>query len=102
MIEKQETSAEAAAPNCNRGANANQRQEQHQDMSTSERLMRYGKQMHNKHVQQAKQRDASLDAQFDFQPKINQRSKSIAHQKAVITNPNHSFNQVQYLDKSSL
>ena len=101
MIERQETGADPVAPGCNRSTNANQRQEQ-QDMSTSERLMRYGKQMHNKHIQQRQQRDASLDAQFDFQPKINQRSKSIANQKAVASNPNHSFNQVQYLDKSSL
>ena len=95
MIEKQVT------PSCNKPATVNQRQEQ-QDLSTSERLMRYGKQMQNKHMQQKQQRDASLEAQFDFQPKINQRSKSLANQKAVAPNPNHSFNQVQYLDKSSL
>ena len=66
-------------------------------MNTEMRLMNYGNQIKNKRKQQKADKDSKECEQFDFQPRINQRSKSLA-------NSRKSYNQIvgpQFIDKGA-
>lgn len=54
--------------------------------ATSERLLNYGKQIHLKRQMRAEEKIAQTTAEFDFKPRINHRSRSIANQKKNIQN----------------
>ena len=58
--------------------------------------MRYGQRVQQKRRVQKEALDASRCSEFDFKPRINQRSRSIANLKRH-TKPIDKFNQRQYI-----